>query len=391
MYIILISLLFGGCAPASHEINTLGIVISIGIDKAEEGYMVTYQVLNPKAIVSASQKSTNESPVIIYTQKGSDLFEIKRKITEESPRKMYFSHLRSVVISEEVAQEGILTILDFFTRGHEFRTDFYFLIACGTTANHLLSAITPLEPVSGLGIYDSLEISEKNWAPIKAIKILEIVNDIMSEGKNPVLTGVEYHEVDNNSNSLNSLKQSTPTKIKFSRLGAFANDKLVGWLSEYESKGYNYISSDVKSTVEYIAYDDHNRITFEVIQLDSKTKVYLLDDEPAIKIEINLKANISAVTSDIDLTDEDIVDKVRVLIEEKIEGFCYAALSRSQDDLGTDIFGFGEEIHKKYPKLWKNISKDWNNVFGILAVNVDVKVEINKLGQNTKPIFSKGN
>lgn len=387
--ILLITNLFLSGCTGGREINTLGIVISIGIDKSDSGYMVTYQIINNKAI--ASKKNTYEAPIVIYTETGKNLFEITRKITQQSPRKIYHAHLRTVVLSEDVAKEGIKSILDFFTRDHEYRTDFYFLIAKNTTAKNILEAITPLESVSGLETYNSLKASEKEWAPTKSIKILELVNNLISQGKNSVLTGVNLIDNDGSQNSIDDLKQSNSPKLKLEGLGAFKKDKLVGWLTEDESKGYNYIINNITNTVGYIQYNDQNSITFEVIKSDSKIKVYTQNSKPAINVKVKLKVNVSALTDDIDLTDEDTIGKIRTKIEEKTKVLCDTALIRVKDDLGTDIFGFGEEIHKKRPELWQKLSNDWDNEFVKLPVSVTVKVDINAFGENTKSIFSKGN
>ena len=71
--IILSTIFLTGCW-SSREINTLAITACIGIDKTENGYLVTEQVLNPR--VMASRKATVESPVVIYTAEGNDLAEI---------------------------------------------------------------------------------------------------------------------------------------------------------------------------------------------------------------------------------------------------------------------------------------------------------------------------
>ena len=73
IYIILPIIFLTGCW-SSREINSLAITVCIGIDKTEDGYLLTQQIINPKAI--ASKKATNEAPVIIYSETGMDLFEI---------------------------------------------------------------------------------------------------------------------------------------------------------------------------------------------------------------------------------------------------------------------------------------------------------------------------
>ncbi|WP_010252684.1 Ger(x)C family spore germination protein [Acetivibrio cellulolyticus] len=381
---ILANMFLGGCI--SEELTDIGIAVSVGIDKSEDGYLVTYQVMNPKAI---SSKAPNEAPVVLYTESGKDLFQIKRKITQQSPRKMYHSHLRTVIFSEEIAKEGIKDMMDFFVRGHEYRTDFYFLIAKGTTAHNILKVITPFETVPQMEVYNALEKSEKNWAPTKTIKIYELINKIISDGDNPVIPGVEIIDPKDKSDSNDNLKLSDATKLRVTSLGVFKKDKFVGWLAEDESRGYNYIRGNVETTAGYIEYEQ-NRISFEVVKADEKRKVYMLNGKPAINVEINLTHNISAITGNLDLTDEDIAKKVNDAAEKKLKMVINSSLKRAKEDFGSDIFGFGEDIHRAYPKLWNDIKDDWNNEFIELPVNIDVKVKLNGLGASTKSVFSKG-
>lgn len=374
----------GGCL--SEEINNIGIAVSIGIDKSDAGYMLTYQVMNPKAI---SAKSQNESPIVLYTESGKDLFAIVRKLTEQSPRKMYSSHVRSIIFGEEIAKEGIKDMLDFFVREHEFRTDFYFLIAKGTTANNVLKVITPLETVSQMEVYHALERSEKVWARTKSIRIFELVNRIVSDGDNPVMTGVEILDPNDISDSNDNLKLSNSAKLAVRNVGVFKKDKLIGWLTEDESRACNYIEGNVKGTVAYIEYD-HSLISFEIYKVKTKRKVYLLTGKPAIKVAVNLSYDINTIEGDLDLTDQNVIEKVNEKLEEKLLTLCNNVMKRAKEDLGTDIFGFGEDIHRTYPKLWKNLKDDWNNEFTELPVSFTIKAKLNNLGESTKSIFSKG-
>lgn len=122
-----------------------------------------------------------------------------------------------------------------------------------TTAHKILHVITPFQTVPGIGMYNSLKTSEKVWAPTKSVKIVELVNSLTSEGKSLVLTGVETLTDDPDIDSIDNLKKSDPSgKLSIKGLGAFKNDKLVGWLNEDESKGYNYITDNVKNTVRHM-------------------------------------------------------------------------------------------------------------------------------------------
>lgn len=385
--VLTFSLLLCGCF-GGRELNTLGIAIAMGIDKADDGYMVTYQLLNPKAL--ASQKPVNESPTILYRETGKDLFEIIRRFTSISPRKIYNSHLRMIVFGENFSKDGIQDIIDFFIRDHEFRTDFFFVVAKGTTASNILNIVTPLETVSGMGLYDSIKAAESSWAPVKPVQIMELVSTLISDGNNLALTGVELEEKAASHDSAESLLKSNASKIKLSGIAAFKNDRLVGWMDEKESKGYSYIVGGVKDTVGYIVIDEKECITFEVLQEKPKVTAYISKGRPAIEVKIYMKSNIAAETGGFDVSTEENTEKLNSLIEEKITDICNASIKKAKEELKTDIFGFGEEIHRTYPDYWSLIKDDWDKEFTSLEISVKVHSEINGLGQNTKSVFEKG-
>lgn len=385
--LILSTIFITGCWN-SREINTLALAACIGIDKAENGYRVTEQIINPKAI--ASKKSTNESPVIIYTETGRDIFEILRRMTTQCPRKIYFSHLRMVVFSEEVAREGIRNIVDFMARDHEFRTDFYFIIAKGISANAVLNTLSNLESIPGIEMYTSLKSSERVWSPTKAVRIIELVNSITADGKNPVLTGIEIADGDENSDSIDVLKKSDGLKkLKYTHLGVLKDDQLVGWLTEDESKGYNYVTGNVRSTVGYIYTDTKDKITVETMEAKTNMRALLENGKPVINVDIKVKLEIGNVEGQFDVTKEENLIAVNKLNEERIKKLCDEAVKKVQKDYKTDIFGFGEAIHRQYPKLWKELKSNWDEEFSNLKVNYTVKSEIMRLGQVTKPYFIK--
>lgn len=385
--IILSTIFLTGCW-SSHEINTLAIAVCIGIDKTENGYLVTAQVLNPRAI--ASKKATVESPVVIYTAEGNDLAEIVRRFTTQSSRIFYNADLRMVVFGEDVAKDGIQNILDYFLRNHEYRTDFYFVIAKNSTANEVLGILTPIESVPGFSMYISLKMSEEKWAAMKSVRIIELVNSIIADGDNPVLTGIEISQDEISPKSTDILKQSGEyKKLKYTGLGAFNKDKIVGWLDEDESKGYNYITDNVKNTVEYADYDSKVKITYEIINAKSRTKVYFLENKPAIEVKIKIKCNIGIVEGEFDVSAEENKQVLNKLLASKVKLLCEKALNKAQKELKTDIFGFGEAIHRKYPKTWEKLKDDWNDKFTDLPVNITVEAETKQLGQITKPLFIK--
>ena len=385
LLILLLFPLFSACS--TRELNTFNLVIAMGIDKDEAGYMVTYQVLNPKAV--ASQKSVNESPFFLYSERGNDLGEIERRATTQSKR-MYFAHVRSIVIGEDVARNGLKEILDYLFRSSEFRTDYYFIIAKGATANQILSTVTPLETVSGMKLFMSIENSKNWWAPTNSLKIVELINDINAKGKSPVLAGVEFYQKTEDMDTIKGLEKSSPGKLKITDLGVFQDDKLVGWLDEKESLAFNNIVGKTKSSAASVDYDENTHVSLIIVMNKTKIKVSLSDGKPVINVMLSAEMSISTVTGDVDFTDKESLNKLNSLANEKMIAICKETLGKAQHELKTDIFGFGESIHRAYPKVWNKLKDNWDNEFATLQVNFIVDTKIVDMGQNMKSIISDG-
>lgn len=384
--VLLFTMILAGCWD-SRELNVLAITVCIGIDKADDGYMVTEQVLNPKVI--ASKKSVNEPAVILYKEKGKDLFEILRRMTLQIDRKIYNAHMRLVVLGEEVAKDNINSIIDFLARDHEFRTDFCFAVAKDTTANNVLSTLSQLQSVSGVEIFQSIQVSEGAWAPTKEVQILELLNAMLSDGKEPVMTGIEVTDGQNETNTIEALKSTdVKNKSKLSGLAVFRDNKLVGWLNEDESRGYNYIIGNVKNTVGY-SQDYGSKITFELTSEKSKISAYKLEGKLAIKVDIKAEANVGTSDESLDVSKKENVDKLSEIAENEIKDLCKESLKKIQEKYESDVFGFGEVVHRTYPKEWKKLKDNWNKEFETLPVDVNVKVKINRLGQISKSYFIK--
>lgn len=380
------SLGLSGCWN-SRELNSLAFVISMGFDKTEDGILMTVQVLNPRAI--ASQKTVNEPTVIVYTEKGQDTIEMIRKTITESPRKLNVTHLQTVVFSEDFAKDGISNVLDFLTREHQIRTDIYFAVAKEKTAHDVLNCLTKLDTNPSVKLYSSMENSEEIWAGTKAVKVVSLVNSIISDGINPVIPGVELTSDSQTYSSIDSLKEVKADPLKIKDMAVFKGDKMVGWLDEDESKGYNYIMGNVEGTMGYIEDERTGKITCEVTSTKVKQTASLTDGKPAITLNISVKANIETASDVLDLTKAENIRTIEELSEDKITGVVKQSISKAQNDFQSDIFGFGDEIHRTYPKLWRKTKDHWDEEFIDLPVKVNVTVKIAKTGEISNSFFLK--
>ena len=370
-----------------YELNELAIVVAVGIDKSEEGYLVTVQLLNPSEITK--EQPTTKPPVTTYRASGVTVFEAIKKLSMEVSRKVYFSHARLVVFGEDLArEEGIAKTLDFLTRDHVMRTDFYNVIAKDLRAEELLNVLTPLEEIPANKIYYSLETSEKVWAPAHHVQLDELINSLVSEGKEPVMTGVTVKEnLEIGMDIQNVEKADVPANLQLSNLGVLKKDKLIGWLNKDENIGFSHIVGTVQSTLVNTPWPEGGVIGVELIRTKPHISGKVVNGVPKITIDHRVEGNIGDVEIEIDLIKDETIKKIEKLLEEEIEKNMYLSVEKAQD-LKSDIFGFGEVIHRSNPKAWEKLKYNWDEEFEYLEVNIHVTAKIKRIGTTTESFMN---
>ena len=380
MFVLLIlSLFLTGCWDR-RELNELGIALALGIDKVEDEYQVTAQVVVPSEI--AMKSSTGRSPVTLFQAKGETVYEALRKLTKNSPRKIYPGHLRMLVIGEDLAEEGIGESLELMSRDWEIRSDFYVVIAKDMTAGEVLNVTTTLESIPANKMFNTLETSDTTWAGTNAITLDELITSLTSDGKEAVLTGILVTGDQEIGTSKQNVESITPAaRIVYDDVAVFKKDKLVGWLTERESKGYSEIINDVQNTVTSISCPEEGKATIEIIQLDSKMKGKINKGKPEVDVNIKVKGNIGEVECQINLTEQKSIVELEKITKKKLEETVNLAIETAQNQYKSDIFGFGEAIHRSNPKEWKKIKEQWRDEgFSELSANVKVDVKLQHTG-----------
>jgi spore germination protein KC len=384
----MIATLLSGCWNR-RELNDLAIALGVGIDKQGDEYRVSVQIVNPQE-VAVRKGGSPFSPVTIYEEKGRTIFECFRRMTTRTPRKIYSSHLRILIIGEEVAREGIKDVLDFFARDHEVRTDFYVIVARGTKAKEALGILQPLERLPANFLFKTLQTSERVWAPTTAVYLDELLADLMSKGKEAALTGVQIEGGSEEGKSTDNLKTAeAKAAIHFSTIGVFRKDKLVGWLDESESKGFNLIADKVKSTVGVLECPKGGQLSVEIVRADMRKKAKLKDGKPEIDLFLRAEQSVGEVACDVDLTDIGTIGMLERESGKRARFLIEKAIHAAQKKYKADIFGFGDTIHRDEPKAWKKLQNDWAEQFPELPVNIHVEVKIRRTGTQSNSFRDK--
>ncbi|MNZ45634.1 Spore germination protein B3 precursor [compost metagenome] len=386
---IVLTLITTGCWNRK-EVNEIVIATAMGIDKAEDGYFVSVQVVDPNEI-APKKGAGGGTPITVYKEKGRTVFEAIRKMTKVSARKVYFAHLRMLLISEELARtEGIGKVIEFISRDHEFREDFYLAISRGGSAEVILKGLTPIERIPANKMYASLKASELAWSATGSLQIDELLTDLLTEGKSAVMSGIHYIGQADQAGKKKNLEVTEPyALLKHYGLAIFHKDKLVGWLDEEESKGYNFMTGKVHDTVTVISCPKgQGYLAIEHTLKSSSIQVKWHDHSPQIRIQIYLEGNVGEALCKIDLDNPDTIKQLEDIVEMTVEEYTKKTLSKSYA-LDTDIVGLGAAIHRSNPSGWKMLRENWSTRFKAIPVTVNVFSTLRFVGKTRNSLQDK--
>lgn len=366
LFILLIS---SGCYNYK-EINDMAIVSSIGIDKDNKNdkYIVSAQIMNSK-----ESENSEDSQITVYTKKGDTVHEALRNITLKSPRKLYGNHLSKIVLSEEVAKEGIDNILDTFNRVTEVRNEFIITIVKEDKASDVLKVLTTTESIPAEYVKLSLKIADETSGLTYATKLDEFISLYLKKGIDPVVPVLKIDKKEKKGTTINNITTTNPiSKIVIEDLAVTNKGKLETYLKNEEVIGYNFLRNQIQKMIIPVKCDDENNYaSISILKNKTKSNATKKDNKYIINFNINSEAIITEYNCRKDLTDEKVIKELEKDTEKKIKRYIKKSLNKQKETKGK-FLGLERIIYLDYPK-YKN--EDYSVKYNV-NVNLVRKGEI---------------
>ena len=375
LFILLIS---SGCYNYK-EINDMAIVSSIGIDKDNKNdkYIVSAQIMNSK-----ESEDSEDSQITVYTKEGDTVHEALRNITLKSPRKLYGNHLSKIVLSEEVAKEGIDNILDIFNRITEVRNEFIITIVKEDKASDVLKVLTTTESIPAEYVKLSLKIADKTSGLTYATKLDEFISLYLKKGIDPVVPVLKIDKKEKKGTTINNITTTNPiSKIVIEDLAVTNKGKLETYLKNEEVIGYNFLRNQIQKMIIPVKCDDENNYaSISILKNKTKSNTEKKDNKYIINFNINSEAIITEYNCKKDLTDEKVIKKLEKDTEKKIKRYIKKSLNKQKETKGK-FLGLERIIYLDYPK-YKN--EDY-------SVKYNAKVNLVRKGEIRNSVKGENN
>ncbi|MGN7284125.1 Ger(x)C family spore germination protein [Shouchella rhizosphaerae] len=382
--------LLSGCWDR-WELNQLSLIVGMAVDKDGEDYVLTIQAMNPSEIAS-QETSRGYAQGIDVREKSRTIHESLRKTIQKTPRRSFVSQLKVLILSEDVAKEGLDHVLDFFYRDHEMRSDFFVLIAKDTNAENILNVLTPLENVSALSLFDSIEYSSRSYSSTKILTMDHLFYEIQAVGVDPSIMGVTISGDLQQGLSKKNVEQNMATAfVETNGLAMFKGSKMLTWLSQQHSKNIEYVNSEIENSVKSFTCpgEGKGKLALELTSNKPTATIKLNDGLPSVTYDLSLEATFSEVDCmDLDLAVPSSYEQVEKQAQSEMEADIHEAIVATQKT-GSDILGIGQEIYRKFPDYWEQIQDDWYSIYQDLDVKINIDITISGSGSIINS-FSEG-
>lgn len=375
-----------------REPELLGVVLAVAFDYDPESglYQVFAQLANPIAMgggTSGSSGGGSGGKKAFWTAgaEGHTPFEAIRNLVEISSRDLFWAHCRVVLFSEDLARRGIKDIMDLFERERQFRLIVKPAVVDGDLRK-LIEADFPLEETGARGLDRFIVTTrfEKSIFPEKNLN--ELISNLSQPGQEMIIGRLEVLETGKKS-SEESGGSTPPSRIGGSAL--FRSDRMVGWATNKQTQGWSYATGRafrsnfvIESPVKEGSY-----VSIEALGHSAQMRLRGDEEKWRIELKVKLHGRIQEFGGPGNLdTESELTRSLERRAAGAVRNRIEAMLSRSQE-LKADVFGFGNLIYRKNPRLWQKIGPRWDEeIYPQLKIDLFVEYRILRTGLVKNPL-----
>jgi spore germination protein KC len=326
----------------------------------------------------------------IVSSVGETLEDARVNFNTRTPRRILLAHSNVIVIGEETARTNSLhEIADFFIRSKDVRLRNWFLVTEGT-AEDMLTAGWELEQDLATELLNLIELTGQMADKVEVLNLKEVARILASPGRDMITGWVEVFQTPEKSEEGGTAAKKEQSSIRLHGSAIFLRDRMVGRLSDLETRGYLFlVGKAIKSSIPFtLDKPREGEVSIDLVEVQSRVRPRVEEGQLIIQVEIEADGDLSELVAVGLSVDPELMEILGEKTARVIEEEAAMAVARAQE-MRADIFGFGEAVRRKYPRYWKQVEGNWREHFAVLPVEIQAKVRIRRTGMITDPISSR--
>lgn len=373
-----------------EEPNNIAYVTALGIDKTSENYLFTIQFANPIKISGGAAEEGGPGGQIVenVSFEAPTIYSAINSANSVISKDLSLAHAKVIVVSEELAKNGIGGINDVIARNNEIRPDIYLSVA--ENAQEYLEAVQPMIELNPVRYYQLMYESKSGSAiprdtaadfymmcisgdrdcilPLSGVAEVNEENTGTDAGSGESAKPNETSGSENKSESKANINEGgfenktknffagqAGVKIKNKSevlgLAVFKGDKYVGKIGSTQAEIYNILMGYFKeNNVTFYSEKSENPIT---IKIEEKIKpIYRADVENRhIDIEIILEGEL--VSASPDHRKNNTIHETDINVSNMINNAINEFINEMYKELNVDVLGIRGKTKRQFSTIFE--------------------------------------
>lgn len=361
--IICISLLFTGCWD-QRIYERIGFIMQVGIETSKTKRLLisyTSPVADPRK---------QEQSELLSSDVGS-VREFRENAKKVSAKLLMGGKIQQVVISDNLAQKGVLNLLDIFVRDPANPPMAYVVIS-ETSPKELLDYAQKLgdKPLPAFYINQLIENNfDSGLCPNTTV--FDFIRDVLALGIDPITPLIK-------------IEDEMGKGIRIDGSALFSNDKMVGKVNPKQTSMLLAMMGQLKQTEYTFASigppkndsTGKNSASVRLFKPKRKIEVKVVNDIPTVKISLAFKGDFDEYEWD-HIDKKEIQKKYEDIFAKELKYECERLLKYTKD-VGSDPLGIGNMIRAKHYSFWKE--HKWEDTYKGVVFDLNVTVDIGRYG-----------
>lgn len=394
---------FFGKSNSSNILDNLAYIMAIGIDIGDTAtYKISFQV---STIYSSSQsasdansgESSSDSKTPSFTVRTIECDSIDSGINIINTyvdKTVDLSHCKLLLLSEELANQGIVPIIYSLVNKIEIRPDCNLIVSRIPDTEFAKDSKPSIEELLPL-FYDVTSNTKIESGYTENITLTDfysslkctsceptaILGTVRNSKNSPSNNYPETIGVDKANENVTSITDEPIVEIL--GLSVFKNDKLVGNLSGIETVCYLILSNKLDNCSISIPSPFENNGSIDLylyLNHSPKIKVSISNGTPYVTVNASLDAKISSLNSsssnlNTNLT-SDLANQIEISAENYLTNQIYEYLYKTSTEFNSDITGIGRFAKKNFSTLQDWNEYNWLATYSSSAFNINLNLSI---------------
>lgn len=204
--IIIIAIVFPVSLSNQAKLNMRIIVTGIAIDKTEDGYEATAQIVK----TTSNTESSGIGAEIEYVSDKADTISFAlANLMYKSGKVAAFSHTNFIILGNDILKEDVTVCLDIFMRDRIVKNSALILFSNGKAGDEIKKTKN-MELSVGLGLQKVFSFKQEDCDGLM-MTVLDFINDNQSYGKTAIAGVLELtDDISSNQNTSKDSNSSTP-------------------------------------------------------------------------------------------------------------------------------------------------------------------------------------